>query len=256
VTQPSDDAADAAPGSSLPTSPPAVAGPSVAPAQSGQPQGYGYTRPPVPGPGPGHVPPGYGAPGYGPPGYGPPGYAPVPVPLSPGGQPLAGFGERFAAYLIDVGILTLVFTVVTVPVVLIFVMTRMPDLMAGTDPYGYTPEPDFAEVWQEFLLPLLILEAVLFLLLLVGYYVYDVEMMFKSGQTLGKKLMKIRIVPLDPSRVLTRGDAAKRFAVEKVAGTFLPFFSYVDGFWQLWDKPYQQTLHDKVATTIVIKVPS
>ena len=36
----------------------------------------------------------------------------------------------------------------------------------------------------------------------------------------------------------------------------MPFLSYVDGLWQLWDKPYQQTLHDKAAKTVVIKVPS
>jgi uncharacterized RDD family membrane protein YckC len=108
----------------------------------------------------------------------------------------------------------------------------------------------------EFLLPLLLLEAGVFLLMLVLYYVYDVEMMFRSGQTFGKKLMKIKVVPLDPAATLTRAAAAKRYGVEFVAGMFVPFFSYVDGFWQLWDKPYQQTLHDKAAGTIVIKVPS
>jgi hypothetical protein len=28
----------------------------------------------------------------------------------------------------------------------------------------------------------------------------------------------------------------------------------IDGFWQLWDKPFQQTLHDKAAQTVVVKV--
>jgi hypothetical protein len=48
--------------------------------------------------------------------------------------------------------------------------------------------------------------------------------------------------------------AAKRYLVQHVAGTFVPFFSYIDGFWQLWDKPYLQTLHDKAAQTVVVKV--
>ena len=39
-----------------------------------------------------------------------------------------------------------------------------------------------------------------------------------------------------------------------VAGGLIPFFSYVDGLWQLWDKPYLQTLHDKFAQTVVVKV--
>ena len=34
----------------------------------------------------------------------------------------------------------------------------------------------------------------------------------------------------------------------------VPFLALVDGLWQLNDKPYRQTLHDKAAGTIVIKV--
>jgi hypothetical protein len=28
----------------------------------------------------------------------------------------------------------------------------------------------------------------------------------------------------------------------------------VDGLWQLWDKPFQQCLHDKAAGTVVVKL--
>jgi hypothetical protein len=45
-----------------------------------------------------------------------------------------------------------------------------------------------------------------------------------------------------------------RYLIEFVAATFVPFLPYLDGLWQLWDKPYQQTLHDKAAKTVVIKV--
>ena len=79
-------------------------------------------------------------------------------------------------------------------------------------------------------------------------------MMHRSGQTLGKRIMKIRVVPLDPAGSLTRGMAAKRYLVQFPAGMFVPFFSYLDGLWQLWDKPYQQSLHDKFARTVVVKV--
>jgi uncharacterized RDD family membrane protein YckC len=48
--------------------------------------------------------------------------------------------------------------------------------------------------------------------------------------------------------------AAKRYLVENVGGTLVPFLFYLDGLWQLWDKPYQQTLHDKFAQTVVVKV--
>jgi uncharacterized RDD family membrane protein YckC len=90
--------------------------------------------------------------------------------------------------------------------------------------------------------------------MLVGYYVYYVEMMYRSGQTVGKKVMKVRVVPIDPHGTLTRTMAAKRYVVEFIGGIVIPFFSYLDGLWQLWDKPYQQTLHDKYAQTVVVKV--
>ena len=51
---------------------------------------------------------------------------------------------------------------------------------------------------------------------------------------------------------LTRGMAAKRYLIEFPIGIYVPFFNYLDGLWQLWDKPYQQTLHDKFAKTAVV----
>lgn len=171
-----------------------------------------------------------------------------PPPLSPGGQPLADFGTRLLAYLIDVAIITAVALVLFVPVLLVFVLTRMDELTA-LEPYG--PEPD---VFGDFVVPLLLLELGLILLVLAVNYVYYVEMLHRSGQTVGKRVMKVRVVPFDPAATITRTMAAKRYLVEFIAGGFLPFFNYVDGLWQLWDKPYQQTLHDKFAQTVVIKV--
>jgi uncharacterized RDD family membrane protein YckC len=174
----------------------------------------------------------------------------VPPPaLSPGGQPLADFGTRLLAILIDTTILTGVAMVITTPVIAFFVFSWLDDLMAAEP--GFGPQPD---VLGDVVGPMLLLEAGLLLVLLVAYYVYYVEMMHRSGQTVGKKAMKLRVVPLDPTRRLTRGMAAKRYLVENVAGTIVPFLIYLDGLWQLWDKPYQQTLHDKFAQTVVVKV--
>ena len=180
----------------------------------------------------------------------PPGPRPAPPPpLSPGGQPLADFGSRLLAVLIDTAILTAVATVVFTPVLLIFVFSRLDDMLPAET--GATPQVD---VFADLVGPLLLIELGIILLLLVAYYVYYVEMMHRSGQTVGKKVMKIRVVPADPERRLTRGMAAKRYLVENVAGTLVPLFVYLDGLWQLWDKPYQQTLHDKAAQTVVVKV--
>lgn len=161
-------------------------------------------------------------------------------------MPLAEFSQRLLAFMIDSALLSGVVFVLALPAFFV-VFLRLPEL----DPYA-----DTGRVFADFLLPVLLLELGLLVLVLLLYYLYAVEFMHRSGQTLGKKAMKIRIVPIDPSRRLTRGMAAKRYLVEYVAGSFIPFFSYLDGLWQLWDKPYQQALHDKVAQTVVVKVSS
>jgi uncharacterized RDD family membrane protein YckC len=197
-----------------------------------------------------------GGPYYGPPPggayYGPTPFYPPPPALSPGGAPLADFGSRLLAALIDGAILTGVAMIIVLPVFFIVFFSRMTDVINSTDPA--TGQPDPATVFSGFFLPLILLELGLIAFTLVIYYFYYVEMLFRSGQTVGKKALKIRIVPLDPSATLTRGMAAKRYLVEFGVSVLVPFFQYLDGLWQLWDKPYQQTLHDKFAQTVVIKV--
>ncbi|MFI9642798.1 RDD family protein [Micromonospora sp. NPDC051925] len=217
------------------------------PPQPGPYGGPSHLRPPHPGPYP--TPPGQyaGLPGYPPPAPGmpPPGFPA----LSPGGQPLASFGDRLLAVLLDGLVLGAASLVVTIPAFIAFFVLVMPDLTA-TAPDG-TPVSD---PFLGFLLPLLALEAGIFLVMLALSYVYQVEMMFKTGQTVGKRVMRLRVVPLDPAGTLDRRMAAKRWAAYQVAGIVIPGFSYLDGLWQLWDKPWQQCLHDKFAGTIVVKV--
>jgi len=66
--------------------------------------------------------------------------------------------------------------------------------------------------------------------------------------------VEIRAIPLPPGAPLTRGAAAKRWGVYQIVGAIVPVFSWVDGLWQLWDKPFQQCLHDKAAGTVVVKL--
>jgi hypothetical protein len=49
-----------------------------------------------------------------------------------------------------------------------------------------------------------------------------------------------------PSARLTRIMTIKPYLVL--------FLAIIDGLWQLWDKPYLQTRHDKAAETVVVKV--
>ncbi|MCW3841632.1 RDD family protein [Micromonospora yasonensis] len=231
-----------------PYTPPPPAGPP--PAGGGFAPPSGPYRPPQQ-----HVPPTYaGLPAYPPP---PPGYVPhpgfVPPALAPNGQPLAGFGDRLVAWLVDTAVATLLAMVLFFPV-FIWLFYRMFSEMMTASLDGTVPQPDPAAMMTDFFLPMLLAEAGLLLVMLVFYWLYHVEYARRTGQTLGKKVMKLRIVPLDPAAPLTRSVLGKRYLVEFVAGMLVPFANYVDGFWQLWDKPWQQCLHDKFAGTVVVKV--
>jgi uncharacterized RDD family membrane protein YckC len=172
------------------------------------------------------------------------------VPTSPGGYPLAEFTDRLVARLIDGLILGAISLVFVIPIYLVVFVSVIP---TATVVNG-EPEPTAQDVFAV-LGPLLVAAALVAVLGLIAGYIYEVETMFRTGQTVGKRVMKIRVIPLDPAAALTRGHAFKRFLVERGAA-LVPGMAWVDGLWQLWDKPHRQCLHDKFAATVVIKLKS
>jgi uncharacterized RDD family membrane protein YckC len=163
--------------------------------------------------------------------------------------PLAGFGRRLVAVIIDSVITGVVLLAIGVPVA--FLCLRVAQNIDPGDTVSSQTDP--AQVFSA-VAPVILLEFGFYALILAVYYVYYVELFYKSGQTVGKRVMRIRVIPLDPSARLTRGKAATRYLLQCVAPMFVGFLPLLDGLWQLWDKPYQQTLHDKAAQTVVIKV--
>jgi uncharacterized RDD family membrane protein YckC len=184
-----------------------------------------------------------------PPGYGPPpGYPAAPgyyypypfVPVSPAGIPLADFGSRLLAFVIDTLLVGVVWAIVTFPVIFAVMSSVVPD-----DP----PVNPFSV-----LVPLFAVEAGAVVFQLLLWYAYAVEIMHRGGQTLGKRIMKIQVIPLDPRLRLTRMHALKRYAVQFLPSVLGGFYILLDDLWPLWDKPFQQSLHDKAAQTVVVKV--
>lgn len=206
--------------------------------------------PTVPPTRPGSAPPFAGLPGTAPPGYTPP------PALAPNGAPLAEFSDRLLARLIDVMILGGVTAVVLVPaflVVFVYFLDAGANMVrTNTDPYAPL-EPELPNIGRLVAVIVIVVLVQIVLSLLLAY-IYDVEMMFQSGQTIGKRVMKLRVVPVDPAATLTRGMATKRFLVQHVAVVFVPFLNLLDGLWQLWDKPLRQCLHDKFAATVVVSL--
>jgi uncharacterized RDD family membrane protein YckC len=183
------------------------------------------------------------------------GYLPAPPPMSPGGQRLAEFSDRLLARIIDQAIVGGISAVVIIPIYLIVVFETFGNIQSAAAPRSAPFGSGAAATINpfEFLLPLFVVMGVLVLLALVLAYLYDVEMMFRTGQTVGKRIMHLQVVPVDPALPLTRGLAAKRFLVTQGCG-LVPGLAYLDGLWQLWDKPYRQCLHDKFPSTVVIKL--
>jgi uncharacterized RDD family membrane protein YckC len=188
-------------------------------------------------------PPGYGnAPmhGYAYPGGYPP-FVPQ-VPLARGGAPLAGFGDRLLARLIDLAVL--------------FIPSLVIEVLAFVPLFALMISSNGALNPGVFLAAILGGMVVFMGLITAMWYVYEVTMLHKTGQTIGKRLRKIKIVRVEDGEPIDKRMALRRWLVSHVAAIVAPYFNYANGLWQLWDEPYKQCLHDKCAETVVVKVAS
>lgn len=136
----------------------------------------------------------------------------------------AGFWSRAAAFVVDVLIVTAVLAIWFI-------------------------------VWTTALRSLLdvsfIFDLVMFLgllLIYVGYFPYQEE---KTGQTLGKKLLKIKVVKMDDTK-LTFMNALVRWLL-KILANIIPFYLIVNTI-VVASATDKRGLHDQVAGTIVVKV--
>ena len=148
-----------------------------------------------------------------------PGAPPQPpyVPPDSGGRVTerASFWQRFAALLIDSLLLGAVGFVISA----IF-----------GDPSFYSRDPEGTGI--NFILG-------------IAYYVYFHGS--PSGQTVGKKILNIRVIRFDVGQPLGYGRAALRYVGSLLSGLVCAL-GYL---WMLWDNE-KQTWHDKIATTVVV----
>ncbi|WP_327262695.1 RDD family protein [Streptomyces sp. NBC_01232] len=204
------------------------------------PPGSGSPPPPPPG-GPG------GGGGYPPPPppygggdpYGGSGGYGMPDPLA-GMPPLADFGKRLLARIIDV-------VIIAIPLALI-------QLAFGTSRYRFDSGQgeDISDVVSQSYSGS---GLVMTLISIVAYVGYDWWFTKKNGQTVGKKLMNLRVAMLNDGSVPNSGAALGRAAV-----LWLPTLICCACLWPialvvsiLVDKPYKQGLHDKVGKTVVVQ---
>ncbi|MFC7816479.1 RDD family protein [Streptomyces sp. NPDC057367] len=189
---------------------------------TGQPPPYGGSAPPPPG---GGGP--YGAP---PPGGGDP-YGGGPNPTDPlaGMPPLADSGRRVLARIIDM--------------ILVGIVVWL--LSWAFNVQEYQVDGEDISVGKSFGQSLI--AAVL-------YIAYDTYMTAKTGQTLGKKWLGMRVADLDNGATPSVQTSLIRALV-----LWIPFafccacvWTVIAGGWSFFDRPYKQGLHDKAAKTVVV----
>ncbi len=89
---------------------------------------------------------------------------------------------------------------------------------------------------------------------------YEVFLTARGGQTAGKMVTRIKVVTVSGGEAPGLGPAALRWAVLALPMALLPDVlglggSLLVGLWFIWDS-HRQGLHDKSASTYVVKNPS
>ena len=238
--------------------PPVPVPPQPAAPQSATPTAPGsYPAAPPYGAPPGYQPPPYGAPpGYqAPPTYqntpqqpAPPwaGYQAYPPPPPGPSFPLSTWGSRFAGRLIDY----LILAIVLVPLYVAVLWPAISDFIDQLPQDGQPLDPQVVVQFDTRIIGQALLLSFIGALVQMAY---EVPQLVASGKTLGKRAVGQRVRPLAEDRTLTWGEAAARTGL-MVGGTVVlgGLFLLLDDLWPLWDKPWQQALHDKVAKTVVV----
>ncbi|WP_420802611.1 RDD family protein [Streptomyces cavernae] len=88
----------------------------------------------------------------------------------------------------------------------------------------------------------------------VLYTAYDTVLIARTGQTVGKKLLNMRVARLSDGANPDWGSSLLRAAV-----LWIPFafccacvWTAICGGWSFFDRPYKQGLHDKAGRTVVV----
>ncbi|MFD5025585.1 RDD family protein [Streptomyces sp. NPDC058373] len=205
------------------------------------PSGGGNPYGPPPGGGQGAPPPGGGGP-YGrnpydtpPPGSGGGPYGGAGGGGPYGGDPLAGMpplapsGKRVLARIIDM--------------IIVGVVVWLLSLLFGVGTYG--TDIDNIEAGESFG------QSLIAAILYIGY---DTILTARTGQTLGKRLLHLRVADL--SNGATPG---MQTSLIRAVVLWLPFafccacvWTVICGGWSFFDRPYKQGLHDKAAKTVEV----
>jgi uncharacterized RDD family membrane protein YckC len=241
---------------------PAVPGlPGAAEASAPPPPPAGPVPPPEPGHPTGEVPPGW------------PYQVPMPAssaPPRPHGYPLATLGARLVARLVDLGAILALNIAVNGWFVYRF-WTEISPVMEEAWRRGLAGESmsDLPEVGDQ----AGVLQIIILMLAAALWFAYEVPAIANTGQTPGKRLLRIKVVRLENPHGSAAGMASSRQTEPPALGFGRSFrrwntmglptllwwcfglgllLQLVDVLFAVFDRPLQQALHDKSAHTAVI----
>jgi uncharacterized RDD family membrane protein YckC len=84
-------------------------------------------------------------------------------------------------------------------------------------------------------------------------FFYEVPQNAIYNRTIGKRVIGLRIRPFAHDGGIGWGTAILRWGAYTAGALVLrAIWPLIDYLWPLWDKPWHQTLHDKVARTLVV----
>jgi len=136
------------------------------------------------------------------------------------GMPLASFSRRLAAFMIDFGIIVIFLALLSLPAAIR--AARKTNVFAmNLDPF---------HGWELLTLPLY----------------FGLSCYWGRGRTIGKKLLQIRVVSLAHERL------SLWHSIERSLGYGASMLEFGFGFLQYYIHPNCQTVHDRIAETIVI----
>jgi uncharacterized RDD family membrane protein YckC len=187
----------------------------------------------------------------------PPGVYPYPYgapQVRPHGFALAGLGRRLVARLVDVFAVLILNVIVNGWFAYQWWLEVAPIFRESMqDPFG-TPEQPSARSDYLILTMLFVATAL--------WFAYEVPAIANSGQTLGKRLLQVKVFRLENTDQIGFGRAFRRWAR---LGLWTPFWSCygfglllqaIDSLSPLFDPRLRQALHDKTAQTVVVAVPA
>jgi uncharacterized RDD family membrane protein YckC len=171
---------------------------------------------------------------------------------------LATPGARLVARLIDIGVLAVLNLVVNGW----FIWQYMVEMAPAIEGWERYLRQQTTEVPSQGSSRAGYLRIVIVLITVALWLAYEVPAVANTGQTLGKRVLGIRVVRVEETGPIGFGRSLRRWNTLGLPTLLWPccgigfVLQFVDAVYVLADRPLMQALHDKSARTVVVRVNS